>query len=60
MAGSQITRTRRSGTASSDGALTSEFLSALRDGYRMEEFEFSTAYLQFWDKMEKMDLGNLH
>lgn len=126
MTASQITRTRRSGTASSDGALTGEFLSALRDGYRMnaadlachnavtnndtkslalnrggirgedghfshrirtkgitnqkksgrcwmfaglnvlrpqvirdhrmEEFEFSTAYLQFWDKMEKANL----
>ena len=126
MTTSQLTRTRRSGTASSDGALTSEFLSALRKGYRMsaadrachnavtnndtkslalnrggvrgddghfshriqtkgitnqkksgrcwmfaglnvlrpqvirdhrmEEFEFSTAYLQFWDKMEKANL----
>jgi bleomycin hydrolase len=27
----------------------------LRD-LRMEEFEFSTAYLQFWDKMEKSNL----
>jgi bleomycin hydrolase len=24
--------------------------------HRMEEFEFSTAYLQFWDKMEKANL----
>lgn len=126
MTTSQLIRTRRSGTASSDGALTSEFLSALRKGYRMgaadlarhnavtnndtrslalnrggvrgddghfshriqtkgitnqkksgrcwmfaglnvlrpqvirdhrmEEFEFSTAYLQFWDKVEKANL----
>jgi bleomycin hydrolase len=27
----------------------------IRD-HRMEEFEFSTAYLQFWDKMEKSNL----
>lgn len=27
----------------------------IRD-HRMEEFEFSTAYLQFWDKMEKVNL----
>lgn len=27
----------------------------IRD-HRMEEFEFSTAYLQFWDKLEKVNL----
>ena len=122
----QLTHPSRSETASSDGALTGEFLSALRDGYRMdaadlachnavtnndtkslalnrsgirgedghfshriqtkgvtnqkqsgrcwmfaglnvlrpqvirdhrmEEFEFSATYLQFWDKMERANL----
>ena len=50
-----ITNQERSGRCWMFAALNVLRPQVIRD-YRMAEFEFSTAYLQFWDKLEKANL----
>lgn len=50
-----VTNQKRSGRCWMFAGLNVIRPQVIRD-HRMEEFEFSTAYLQFWDKMEKSNL----
>lgn len=50
-----VTNQRKSGRCWMFAGLNVIRPQVIRD-HRMEEFEFSTAYLQFWDKMEKSNL----